>query len=161
MRTHTHTHTYTYVYTHMCSLSPLLHCSKQLSSLYLIVAMAFGWPTCFPSSSSYLLVSQQPGWCFSVHIILCNSFIQKTVSQPTWFGSWFHLLMKSSLWLISSSLFNLITELGSHWPLCCPSMTLGPLDLRAFAFDVFLSYHAFLGDMFMVKSRICKARETS
>ena len=103
--THTHTHTHTYVYTHMCSLSPLLHCSKQLSSLYLIVAMAFGWPTCFRFSSSYLLASQQPGWCFGVHIILCNSFIQKTVSQPTWFGSWFHLLMKSSLWfhLLSST----------------------------------------------------------
>ena len=123
VRTHTHTHTHKHMYTHnMCSLSPLLHCSKQLSSLYLIVAMAFGWPTCFPFSSSYLLASQQPGWCFSVHIILCNSFIQKTVSQPTWFGSWFHLLMKSSLWFHLPLWFHLLSSTWSlssgHTGLC-------------------------------------------
>lgn len=65
--THTHTHTFTqiYIYTHTRLLSPLLHCSKQLSSLHLTVARALDWPACFLSgiiSAAWLM--------FYIHIIL-------------------------------------------------------------------------------------------
>ena len=115
--THTHTFTHTYIYTHTCLLSPLLHCSKQLSSLHLIVARAFDWPACFPFSSSCLVSSQQPGWCFSIHIILYNSFIQKTITQPAWFGSCCH------------SDFILCLQLD-HWALVTLAFVLSYNDTR-------------------------------
>lgn len=39
-----HTHTHIYIHGHICLLSPILHFSTQLSSLHLIVAMAFDLP---------------------------------------------------------------------------------------------------------------------
>ena len=95
-------------------LSIYLH--HYCTSLF-IVAVAFDWPACFPFGSCCLVSSLQPDWCFSMQIILYNSFVQKTISQSTWFGSCYH----------SDLIFYLHLD---HWPLVTLAFMLSFNDTR-------------------------------
>lgn len=94
-----------------------LSISTTTAPLYLIVAVGFDWPACFPLGSCCLVSSLQPDWCFSMQITLYNPFIQKTISQPTWFGSCCH----------SDLIFYLHLD---HWPLVTLAFVLSFNDTR-------------------------------